>query len=274
MTTMLRAAAALLLVAAAPAFAGGYGFVQLNTFPNEPGAPSFSPVSPTLTDNPFDVSGTLSDTYNGLPIEAEGRITYDPVGGKIGAKAVAGANASATAQVYSDEQFTASSGGVFTLVVRHHGTFVAGDMAESFLTMTSFNPAIGDIVFSSRAVAGNADPQGRGYDGFNTVSLLVSGGTDGFTFDRTFTVGFEAQASFGISLLLTAYAQGGGSVLFDQTATYQLFAPAGVTIASESGNFPVVQGGPAVPEPGTWTLLILGFGLTGAAARARRVMVR
>ena len=93
---------------------------------------------------------------------------------------------------------------------------------------------------------------------------------------------------------LTIYDKNGATLLsvsvvltfgsFSDPGTYSHY---GVTSSNGIGGFSftggasgntsidniVVNGGSAVPEPATWTLMIGGFGLAGAALRRRRVAV-
>ena len=63
-----------------------------------------------------------------------------------------------------------------------------------------------------------------------------------------------------------------GSVDLSHTATISFDLPDGVFLTSAGGatfGTPPVTGGGGVPEPASWALMIMGFGLAGATLRAR-----
>ncbi len=76
-----------------------------------------------------------------------------------------------------------------------------------------------------------------------------------------------ANPTFGVEMTLEVIAGLGGVSDFYQTAGLQIQAPRGVTFTSESGAF-LTAGG--VPEPATWAMMIIGFGMIGAVSRNRR----
>ena len=92
--------------------------------------------------------------------------------------------------------------------------------------------------------------------------------------DLTFTSGTLAGAGGTINLTAGTNAITGTSIL-GAPAT---FLAAGTYTLTYSGNNPVVGGSyagtatitPAVPEPATWALMLLGFGGIGFAMRRRR----
>lgn len=61
---------------------------------------------------------------------------------------------------------------------------------------------------------------------------------------------------------------------FGNTATFSWDLPTGVSAASSSGRFLSEATPGAVPEPSTWAMLIVGFGLIGASLRSRRATAR
>lgn len=62
-------------------------------------------------------------------------------------------------------------------------------------------------------------------------------------------------------------ASGGLFADFSNTSTIDLILPKGVTFTSASGVF--LTGQAAIPEPASWAMLIVGFGLAGTALRRR-----
>ncbi|OYU15549.1 MAG: hypothetical protein CFE37_05380 [Alphaproteobacteria bacterium PA4] len=87
-------------------------------------------------------------------------------------------------------------------------------------------------------------------------------------FDLTYNLR-GANPVFGAGLVLEAIAGGGDTSDFSNTARLRVLASPGVTYTSQSGQFLTAAG--AVPEPASWSLLILGFGLVGTAARRGRL---
>ncbi len=100
-------------------------------------------------------------------------------------------------------------------------------------------------------------------------------------------------SSFSGSLNGASVARVGTPGLFDQTFTYLVTAGTGAfagatgtftnigTVDTNGGppsrltlNFNGAINAPAVPEPGTWALMICGFGLVGGALRRRTAAVR
>lgn len=90
----------------------------------------------------------------------------------------------------------------------------------------------------------------------------------------------------GIVSVLNLYPRGGaGSAymdLYDELISFRgrtpVFATGDFTISDQAGQLVALsirsgaQG--AVPEPGSWMLLILGFGMIGSSQRRRRALIR
>lgn len=95
---------------------------------------------------------------------------------------------------------------------------------------------------------------GNNYDTFLTA-LLAPG---------SYTVSVQAFSNFAVGPNLSDGFQGGGS--FGGRSSFFAFDILGVDTATQVG---------AVPEPGTWALMLVGFGAIGASMRrARRVKAR
>jgi len=88
---------------------------------------------------------------------------------------------------------------------------------------------------------------------FGTTLVIPTGvSTMGFAF----TLSLDCRTSGGICDFANTGALGFGTL------------PAGVSYTSDSGV--LFSAPPSVPEPGTWAMMILGFGAAGVATRARR----
>ena len=77
--------------------------------------------------------------------------------------------------------------------------------------------------------------------------------------------------SLGFSGTLNLDCRAASSCDFGHTGAFGFGAlPVGVTYGSASGVFLTDLGGPGVPEPASWALMLGGFALLGAAMRRRR----
>jgi hypothetical protein len=84
-----------------------------------------------------------------------------------------------------------------------------------------------------------------------------------------------ASTVVGISNNLSGYTSTGGSFSYGNTSSLNLILPNSVTFTSASGTFlsGVGPGAGGVPEPASWAMLIMGFGLTGGMMRRRRMAI-
>jgi hypothetical protein len=139
-----------------------------------------------------------------------------------------------------------------------YATFFAGPSGGSS-AVTDFNVLLGN---GSNYNAGNFAPFASGV---NAVLILTSGQTG--TLNFVANGGNAPLFSFDLTGLFTADGQGalpgGGLTLTNSTQID------GTTIAAGSAGTLAVA---AVPEPGTWAMMILGFGAMGVAMRRRRTL--
>jgi hypothetical protein len=90
------------------------------------------------------------------------------------------------------------------------------------------------------------------------------------------SIGFGSGlfASLNINGTPLGFTQFAGPSLFSGTFNAPVFAPgtfALTSIVSGSSTLTISEAvSSAVPEPATWTMMIMGFGLAGAALRGRR----
>ncbi len=148
---------------------------------------------------------------------------------------------------------------------------------------TALQPATRPLLVHARGDENNADPGGA------TLGINTSGSDLGFEFSRVdgaafdflsfkathFTNGYEGPGNGGpLALLLDGTSFSAGS--YDISPGFQDFAvnALGVhTVRITSNNFFQVDDllvSSAVPEPGTWSMMLLGFGMLGATIRFRR----
>lgn len=130
-----------------------------------------------------------------------------------------------------------------------------------------------------------------GYGGDSFFDLTRSGGqylVGGIDLRREGWLGFEAipdssgdnypiKATFGLrgsnptlslATRLTAFLQEQASADFSNGATFAMTLPDTVRFTSGSGVF--LSAVSAVPEPASWAMMLIGFGLVGAATRRTR----
>ena len=107
----------------------------------------------------------------------------------------------------------------------------------------------------------------------NDTGAYLSGPiSDTLSVSRTVS-GPSVDMAFAAALNFAVFSVDPGSTVtgaLDNTATMRLILPAGVRLESSgSGSFGVPI--PAIPEPGTWALLLAGLGVLGRAQRRGRV---
>ena len=144
---------------------------------------------------------------------------------------------------YGDDNVTCANGGSFCTFTN---TF-------NFTTPTGFNLASADI--SSVLVGTN------GATDINFTSVMLNG--QNFNILSTGTQEFR-------NLLNQALIAGGANVLTVNGTVGQANGTAPAN-ASFAGNLSFAAQAAAVPEPATWGLMVLGFGMIGSAARSRKI---
>ena len=172
----------------------------------------------------------------------------------------------ASAATYVDPWTVSPTGGI-SVVFGDNGLDVPGAETIPGETTTTHSYNLGTGVFE------------------DTFSFELPTGIVGFTLS---SIGFATNSS----LKLTSFTFNGANINFTNTPN----SSGGNTVQASSGAFPVVVGGPqvlrvvgvggpdavfsgtatfeataAVPEPGAWALMIMGFGGAGAMIRRRRV---
>lgn len=115
----------------------------------------------------------------------------------------------------------------------------------------------------------------------NPFANASAGGSAVFNFDGD-AITFTGGDVSGVGTVSTTFNAQGSSIQVDrinlpaglQTLTFRgALNPTGNGFARVGGQL-TLQATPAIPEPGTWALFILGFGAVGAALRRRSSAVR
>lgn len=142
------------------------------------------------------------------------------------------------------------------------------------VTGTGVNASLGSIMLGST----DSVPLNRYFGAIRTVYSFGSGGPA----EATSATGSIVKLRFDSGYVYVPVGYASGSQLGISTETFadSTFASLGLTPGTyamnwgsgSSADFATVNIGPvgAVPEPGTWAMMLGGFGLLGGAARYRR----
>jgi hypothetical protein len=155
-----------------------------------------------------------------------------------------------------------------------HGIFTLNQFSNSMqhLYGATISPNGGNV--------GSASFGGQ-YQNGGTVTVFDMGWSE-FVFTITEPDHYAGYGTFnltgmnptiGFSSYLYAVISNGGAD-FSNTATVNLTVPTGVTFTSASGAFLTQVDSPViglVPEPATWAMFLLGFGVVGYSMRRRKV---
>lgn len=151
-------------------------------------------------------------------------------------------------------------GGVNSASGTLNGTLISGtNYTATSGTINTFGPVAGfnqnnggSLIANPAAPAASNSPSGY------------------FTYDNTLLANQNPLLTSGGLL----FSVGGQEVnIFYDAGTYTLYGQNGL---SANGSFALTQvpDAPAVPEPATWAMMLMGFGMIGFAARNRRAKVR
>ncbi len=148
-----------------------------------------------------------------------------------------------------DGMITSDTGPVM-LVAAAYTNNVAGAMSTTLFALDAMN---GQLLRST-------DPNGGIYTGMNMMGEAFQ--PLGLTFTPQNAVGFDISGRTGMAFANI------DSLLWTVDLTTGVATTIGVVGA---GPLRGLTAGGAVPEPATWGMMILGFGLVGAAVRRRRL---
>ena len=175
---------------------------------------------------------------------------------------------------------TAGSASAATWLVTYNATAGFPTMANLTLDVADTLNAVGG--YDVLAISGDVDGDAVTHLITNPIQPFPTYSADGmFIFDN---VVWNSAPHLSNPGLFFAGASGDEYNLFsDNASTYELYrARSGVGyLANSTGsliaavqpppqNSPLGGGGGGVPEPSTWAVMILGFGLTGSVLRRRR----
>ena len=117
-----------------------------------------------------------------------------------------------------------------------------------------------------------------------SLSLNYSNPTDDLnafvqrSLSGSFTIGTDGRAAYDVFVVLATFVSmnsNPGTVTMDfmNTGTFGVATAPGVTFTSDSGALLGSGQTGAIPEPGTWALMIGGFGIAGSMLRRRRTVL-
>lgn len=113
---------------------------------------------------------------------------------------------------------------------------------------------------------------------FDATTFGTANGVQSVGFDAPFNQGFDALVTFGDNssqlFALSLQANSFFGLSSDKLIKSIAFGPGGQTTRSVSFALDNLTIGNSVPEPATWAMMMIGFGVIGATARRRRQIVR
>lgn len=276
--------------------ASAYGNGRINNYANSD--PKLSVISNSGSKSVSTTTTSNNTGGNNLPIYGTGYAYADLASGIMRASSVTTTTftpyvgggfgaAIAEAGISDILNFSIAGAGASTItpitVTAHLDGSYSGSIRD---TLTFFQLLVcandcGGIPYNGRSLGGSpnilsrsvfqfeAQPQtsleiGNIVQGWNSYQIIYQS-INGFDFSGVYGLRGPTPV-IGIQALLETSAGNGGIADFSHTSKLGLKLPDGVSYISQSGVFLSAD----VPEPSVWTLLVAGFGITGAAIRRQR----
>lgn len=173
-----------------------------------------------------------------------------------------GSNNYRTGQLFSDafDAFTISEGDVIRTTLTLSGALTVPGSMEQLFGLNFYHGDYGSPL---------GYPEGEGPDTEGTLTFSYSMGPTGLTSDTL-------PGSCSNCLTLISGNIPGGDFVFDSLVIEQTITSldAPFTIDNAQFTYQLRDVAGAIPEPSTWALTILGFGIVGAAMRRSRRTIR
>jgi hypothetical protein len=155
------------------------------------------------------------------------------------------------------------------------GTLSTEDFNDATLVPgLSFTSTVGNIgggLFNDRLVIGSAETTFSFAGGANGFGAIFDMNPGGLGQGISFTLNLVGGGTEVAGSLLTSTVGFFGFTSTNAFTSVTLRGDAGC--CAETYNLDNLQFGSAVPEPGTWMLMVVGFGLVGAGLRKRSTVV-
>ena len=248
---------------------------------------STSPASAAIGLTAISLSAAISGgMYQGNPASGAATSSADLSTGTVRATAFSGGrggDARGLAELNEDVTFSVVGGGSQQITVISHldgviGAFTTSGATSGLSFILNLNNGLtgSNILFTSLGTDRGFTFDARGAtaltpDGWDSYSLTNLTAT-GFDFVGLLTVHDGEQRR--VRQQLSLGCSGGVDCDFSHTGSIGFRLPDGVSFTSGSGVFLTTPIASGVPEPTSWAMLLVGFGMVGAVARRGGAMRR